>query len=33
MKTEDAAEAKGWFAETGFWTEESLTARPLLHVL
>ena len=33
MKTEDEEEAKGWFAETGFWTPESLTARPLLHVL
>lgn len=33
MKTEDAAEATRWFAETGFWTPESLTARPLLHVL
>jgi hypothetical protein len=33
MKSEDAEEAKGWFAETGFWEPESLTARPLLHVL
>jgi uncharacterized protein YciI len=33
MKTEDAEEAKAWFAETGFWAPESLTARPLLHVL
>jgi hypothetical protein len=33
MKTEDADEARGWFAETGFWMPESLTARPLLHVL
>jgi hypothetical protein len=33
MQTEDAAEACGWFAETGFWSAESLTARPLLHVL
>ena len=33
MKTEDPDEAKGWYAETGFWTPESLTARPLLHVL
>ena len=33
LKTEDAEEAKGWFAETGFWIPESLTARPLLHVL
>jgi uncharacterized protein len=33
MKTEDAAAARSWFAETGFWTEESLSTRPLLHVL
>jgi uncharacterized protein YciI len=33
MKTEDAEEAKAWFAETGFWTLESLASRPLLHVL
>jgi uncharacterized protein YciI len=33
MKTEDAAEAARWFADTGFWMPESLTARPLLHVL
>lgn len=33
MKTEDADEAKGWFAETGFWKAASMTARPLLHVL
>ena len=33
MKTEGADEAKAWFAETGFWAPESLTARPLLHVL
>ena len=33
MKTDDGQEAKTWFAETGFWTPESLTARPLLHVL
>ena len=33
MKTEDAEEAKAWFGETGFWAPESLTARPLLHVL
>ena len=33
MKSEDAEEAKAWFAETGFWEPESLTARPLLHVL
>ncbi len=33
MKTADGGEALGWLAETGFWTRESLTARPLLHVL
>ena len=33
MKTEDGEEAIRWFAETGFWTPESLAARPLLHVL
>ena len=33
MKTEDPDEAKGWFAETGFWTPESLAARRLLYVL
>ncbi len=33
MKTEDTEEAKGWFAETGFWTPETLTVRPLLYVL
>lgn len=29
----DPAEALGWVAETGFWDEASLTARPVLHVL
>ncbi|HMH48943.1 MAG TPA: hypothetical protein VK548_01825 [Candidatus Acidoferrum sp.] len=33
MKSEEAEEAKGWFAETGFWEPESLTARGLLYVL
>ena len=33
MKTQDHEEAKGWFAETGFWMPESLAARSLLHVL
>jgi len=33
MKTEDTEEATGWYAETGFWTPETLAARPLLHVL
>ena len=32
-KTADAAEALGWFAETGFWKPDALTARPWLHVL
>ena len=33
VKTPDEAEAIGWFAETGFWKPEALTARPWLHVL
>ena len=33
MKTEDAEQAKAWFAETGFWAPETLAARALLHVL
>lgn len=33
MKTADAAEARGWFADTGFWQADALTTRPLLHVL
>jgi uncharacterized protein YciI len=33
VKTADAAEAQGWFAETGFWKPEALSARPWLHVL
>ena len=33
MNTEDAEAAKTWFAETGFWAPDTLTARPLLHVL
>jgi uncharacterized protein len=33
MKTADADEARGWFAETGFWQADGLTARPFLHVL
>lgn len=32
-KTADTAEALGWFRETGFWVNDRLTARPLLHVL
>jgi hypothetical protein len=26
-------EARGWFAETGFWEADKLTTRPFLHVL
>ena len=33
MKTEDPEEAARWFADTGFWAPESLSPRPLLHVL
>jgi uncharacterized protein YciI len=33
VRSADAAEAIGWLAETGFWSAESLTARPFLHVL
>lgn len=33
MRTADAAEARGWFADTGFWEPAALTTRPLLHVL
>jgi uncharacterized protein YciI len=33
MKTADAAEARRWFADTGFWKTDALTARPHLHVL
>jgi hypothetical protein len=33
MKTPSADEARGWFADTGFWRADSLTARPFLHVL
>jgi uncharacterized protein len=32
-KTADAAEARAWFADTGFWTDDALTTRPFLHVL
>ena len=32
-KTADAAEARAWFADTGFWTNDALTTRPFLHVL
>jgi uncharacterized protein YciI len=33
MRSEDAKEATGWLAETGFWDAGRLTARPLLHAL
>jgi len=33
VRTPDGAEALGWFAESGFWKPEALTARPWLHVL
>jgi len=33
LKTADAEEAQGWFAETGFWKAGAITTRPLLHVL
>jgi len=33
LATADAAEALRWLAETGFWEEGSLTARPFLYVL
>ncbi len=32
-KTADPAEAVGWFAATGFWKPDTLTARPFLHVI
>ena len=32
-KTADAEEARAWFVDTGFWKADTLTARPLLHVL
>lgn len=33
MRNADPAEARGWLAETGFWDDASLAARPMLHVL
>jgi uncharacterized protein len=33
MSSADAALATAWLADTGLWDAESLTARPLLHVL
>jgi uncharacterized protein len=32
-RTADAAEARAWFAESGFWAAEALATRPFLHVL
>jgi uncharacterized protein YciI len=32
-RTADADAARGWFAESGFWTAERLTTRPFLYVL
>ena len=33
MRAPDASEALAWLGETGFWSEGTLTARSLLHVL
>jgi len=33
LKTADAEAARAWLAETGFWKDGSLTARPFLYVL
>jgi uncharacterized protein len=33
LKTADSAEASNWLADTGFWTRETLRARPFLHAL
>jgi uncharacterized protein YciI len=33
VRTADAAQARAWFAETGFWNAEALAPRPFLHVL
>ena len=33
MKTPRSDEATRWLADTGFWTKDSLTARPWLYVL
>jgi uncharacterized protein YciI len=33
MTSGDPDEARGWFAETGFWEADKLTTRPFLHVL
>ena len=33
LNTADSAEASGWLAATGFWKNETLTARALLYAL
>ncbi len=33
LKTADSAEASGWLADTGFWKNDALTARPYLYAL
>jgi uncharacterized protein YciI len=33
LASPDAAQARAWLGETGFWDAETLTTRPLLHVL
>ena len=33
LKAADSAEAMGWLADTGFWKNETLTARPFLYAL
>jgi hypothetical protein len=33
VKSADATEARGWFADTGFWNGDAITTRPFLHVL
>jgi uncharacterized protein YciI len=32
-RTRDGEQARAWFAESGFWRVDALTARPFLHVL
>jgi uncharacterized protein YciI len=33
LRSSDGTEAAGWLGETGFWSADSLSARPYLHVL
>ena len=33
LKAADSSEASGWLADTGFWKNETLRARPLLYAL